>query len=84
MDSSHSARSCSRTPKQDPRSTTITINGPVVYMALGSNDFDVGKSISRALEGVGPENQGPPLPMVRVMDLPQSKSLEPSVIQVHW
>jgi hypothetical protein len=49
------------------------------FMALGLNDFDGGKSISRPLEGVGPEDfdlfgpkwlllrplpfQGPPLPM---------------------
>jgi hypothetical protein len=33
-----------------------TTNGPVTLMALGLNDFDVGKSITRAIERESPEN----------------------------
>ncbi len=29
---------------------------PCFYMALGLNDFDGGKSVTRAIGGVGPEN----------------------------
>jgi hypothetical protein len=35
----------------------------VLYMTLALNDFDGGKSITRAMEEVGPANfQGPSLP----------------------
>jgi hypothetical protein len=39
------------------RYLTITINVPVVYMALGFNDFYEGKFITQAIEGVGSENR---------------------------
>jgi len=53
----------------------------------GHSDLDSGKSISRAVEGVtrchfrAPKSldfQGPSLPTVLVMDLPESKSLRPA------
>jgi hypothetical protein len=41
---------------------------PVFYMALGLNDFDAGKSITRAQKF-----QGSPLPMPLVMDVARLK-----------
>jgi hypothetical protein len=78
MDSSHSARSCSRTPEHDPGSTTVTINVPVVYMARDVIILMRANPFRGPLEGVGRENQGSPLPMARVMDLPPSISFDPS------
>jgi hypothetical protein len=62
----------------------ITINVPVDYMVrevmiqMSTNPF------REQLEEMGLENrdfQGPPLPMVRVMNLPSSKSLSPCAIK---
>jgi hypothetical protein len=79
MDNLHSARSCSRTPKQYPGSTTVTING-LVYMALGSNDFDASKSISRATGRGGPWQSGPTLYNGPSNGLPPIKILNPRAI----
>jgi GTPase SAR1 family protein len=51
--------------------STITINvGTCCLYGAGRNDFDAGNF----------HYDGPPLPIARVMDLPASKSLSPSVI----
>ncbi len=60
------------------------------YMALGLNDFDAGKSITRAIGNGGwaqksLDFQGPPLPMALEVNFPASKSLRPAPYnqQVH-
>ncbi len=52
------------------RTYRFTINGPIVYMERDLMIFWCGQI----------QYKSPPLPMPRVMDLPQSKSLSPSAI----